>query len=290
MRKQSSVVSHQLSARLEKIFCKALFFLFILVVCLILRISPVAAQLEIADTYDVNDSDMKAGDLVSLTGEGLKRSAIDYDNKIYGVVNADPLAVYKRVDGTGVIISRNGVVNINVTTANGAIKTGDYITSSTIAGKGQKALASGYVIGVALKDFNEGDGEKIDFKQFENTEGRQIGSGQIPVAIRIEYAEISSSRNANALLSRLNSALFSNVQDPEKFVNVIRYVASGIVIIFSILVGLFILARVVPKGVEGIGRNPLARRSILLYTGFNIIVVIVIMILGIGASLLLVRL
>jgi uncharacterized membrane protein YidH (DUF202 family) len=146
------------------------------------------------------------------------------------------------------------------------------------------------VIGVALKDFNEGEGEQIDFKQFDNTEGRQISTGQIPVAIRIEYAEISTSRNANALLSRLNAALFSNVQDPEKFVNVIRYVASGIVIIFSILVGLFILARVVPKGVEGIGRNPLARRSILLYTGFNIVIVIIIIILGIGASLLLVRL
>lgn len=290
MRKQLSVVSRQSSAKPNSLFSGLLLFSLILVACLFLHVAPVAAQLEIADTYDISDPDVKSGDLVSLTQEGLKRASIDYDSKIFGVVNADPLAVYKRVDGTGTIISRNGVVNINVTTANGAIKTGDYITSSTLAGKGQKALASGYVIGVALKDFNEGEGEQIDFKQFENTSGRKIGSGQIPVAIRIEYAEISTSRNANALLSRLNAALFSNVQDPEKFVNVIRYVASGLVIIFSILVGLFILARVVPKGVEGIGRNPLARRSILLYTGFNIIIVVVIIMLGIGASLLLVRL
>jgi hypothetical protein len=270
---------------------KKLVVLFLSLVTLhFLLVNPVFAQLEIADTYDLADTDVKSGDLVSLTSAGLKKAAIDYDTKIYGVVNNDPLAVYKRADGTGSIISRSGVVNINVMTANGNIKTGDYITSSTIAGKGQKALASGYVIGVALKDFNEGEGEQIDFKQFENAEGRKISSGQIPVAIRIEYAEISTSRNANALLSRLNAALFSNVQDPEKFVNVIRYVASGIVIIFSILVGLFILARVVPKGVEGIGRNPLARRSILLYTGFNIIIVIIIIVLGIGASLLLVRL
>jgi hypothetical protein len=290
MRKESSVISHQSSVRLEKLFSRGIFILLILIACLVLRVSPVAAQLEIADTYDLADQEVLPGDLVSLTTEGLIRSAVDYDTKIFGVVNADPLAVYKRVDGTGTIISRNGVVNINVTTANGEIKTGDYITSSTLAGKGQKALASGYVIGVALKDFNEGEGETIDFSHFENNETEQISSGQIPVAIRIEYAEISSARNANALLSRLNAALFSNVQDPEKFVNVIRYVASGIVIIFSILVGLFILARVVPKGVEGIGRNPLARRSILLYTGFNIIIVVVIIILGIGASLLLVRL
>jgi hypothetical protein len=286
----SSVVSRQPSAGIKKTFSLGLLFSLILLACLVLRASPVSAQLEIADSYDLTDQEAVGGDILSLTTEGLKRSNSDYDNKIFGAINSDPLAAYKRVDGTGTLVSRSGVVTVNVTTANGAIKTGDFITSSTIAGKGQKALASGYVIGVAMKDFNEGEGSQIDFAQFENTEPRKISSGQIPVAIRIEYAEISTSRNANALLSRLNAALFSNVQDPEKFVNVIRYVASGIVIIFSILIGLFILARVIPKGVEGIGRNPMARRSILLYTAFNIVLVVIIIMLGIGASLLLTRL
>jgi uncharacterized membrane protein YidH (DUF202 family) len=290
MRNQLSAFSFQSSVRTRKYLSKGSAFFLVLIACLVLRISPVHAQLEIADTYDIADTEVQSGDLVSLTSEGIKRSVADYDNKIFGVITTDPLAVYKRVDGTGSVISRNGIVTVNVTSANGGIKTGDYVTSSTIAGKGQKALASGYVIGVALKDFNEGEGTSIDFKQFENAESRKVSLGQIPVAVRIEYAEISTSRNANALLSRLNAALFSNVQDPEKFVNVIRYVASGLVIIFSILVGLFILARVVPKGVEGIGRNPLARHSIILYTGVNIVIVVVIIILGIGASLLLTRL
>lgn len=272
------------------VYSKWIVFVGLLIAVSWLLVTPVHAQLEIADTYDLADQETQNGDIVSLSPEGLVRSAIDYDTKIFGVVNTDPLAAYKRVDGTGTMISRNGVISVNVTTANGPIRTGDFITSSTIAGKGQKALASGYVIGVAMRDFNEGEGVQTEFKQFENGESRQISSGQIPVAIRIEYAEISTSRNANALLSRLNAALFSNVQDPEKFVNVIRYVASGLVILFSIMIGLFILARVVPKGVEGIGRNPLARRSIVLYTGVNIVIVIIVLLLGIGASLLLVRL
>lgn len=290
MRKQSSVGSRQLSATIRKLLSGEFLFFLILIACLVLRVTPVYAQLEIAETYDVNDQEVQSGDLVSLNTDGIKRSEVDYDSKLFGVVNSDPLAVYKRVDNTGTIISRSGVVTVNVTTANGPIKTGDFITSSTLPGKGQKALATGYVIGVALKDFNDGEGTTIDFKQFENTEARKISSGQIPLAIRIEYAEISTSRNANALLARLNAALFSNVQDPEKFVNVIRYVASGLVILFSIMIGLFILARVVPKGVEGIGRNPLARRSIVLYTGVNIVIVIIVILLGIGASLLLIRL
>jgi hypothetical protein len=283
--KKWSVVSGQWSVCLNltgllrsKKFLVLLISAFLLFTVHCLLITPVSAQLEIADTYDIVDPDAQSGDIVSLGSGGIARSAIEYDNKIFGVINANPLAVYRRVDGTGTIINRNGVVPVNVTTANGSIKIGDYITTSIQAGKGQKALASGYIIGVALKDFNEGEGSQIEYKEFQNGESR------------IEYAEISTSRNANALLSRLNAALFSSVQDPEGFVNVIRYVASGLVTLISIIVGLFILARVIPKGVEGIGRNPLARRSILLYTGLNLLIVGVIVILGIGASILLIRL
>jgi hypothetical protein len=137
----SSVVSRQPSAGIKKTFSLGLLFSLILLACLVLRASPVSAQLEIADSYDLTDQEAVGGDILSLTTEGLKRSNSDYDNKIFGAINSDPLAAYKRVDGTGTLVSRSGVVTVNVTTANGAIKTGDFITSSTIAGKGQKALA-----------------------------------------------------------------------------------------------------------------------------------------------------
>ena len=81
MRNKLSVVRHQPPAKKIKIFSALTIFSLIFIACLVLRVTPVSAQLEIADTYDVSDPDMKAGDLVSLTGEGLKRSVIDYDNK-----------------------------------------------------------------------------------------------------------------------------------------------------------------------------------------------------------------
>lgn len=269
---------------------QAALYCFLLLVAGYWLVAPVHAQLEIADTYDLNDQEAQPGDILSLRDTGLMRSAIEYDTQVFGVYTPEPLAVYRRVDGTGIPVSRSGVVNVNVLTANGEIKIGDYITTSTLKGKGQKALASGYAIGVALAEFN-GDGvAEVDYTDFETGTPRKVKSGQIPVAIRIEYAELSTARSANALLERLNSALFSSVKDPEKFVNVIRYVASGLVTIISILVGLFILARVVPKGVEGIGRNPLARQSIIIYTGVNIIIVVIVIIMGIGVSLLLLKL
>lgn len=267
-----------------------LLFLFTVYCSLFTFVKPAHAQLEIADTYDLADKSAVGGDIISLTTGGLVRTASEYDSKMYGVINDDPLAVYKRIDGTGLAVSRNGIVSVNVTTANGEIKIGDYITGSVIPGKGQKAILSGYVVGVALAGFKEGDGQQIDYTPFKGAASKKVSSGSIPVSIQIQYAEISTARNTNVLLERLNAALFTNVQDPEKFLNVIRYIASGLVAIFSVLVGLLILARVVPKGVEGMGRNPLARQSILIYTAFNILIVIVIIFLGIGAALLLLRL
>lgn len=288
MRKLSPAISHQQSAR-QRILGRGIVIFLLVIACQVWLTFPVSAQLEIADTYDLADTEAQPGDILSLRSNGLVRSDNEYDSQVFGIINAEPLAVYRRVDGSGSPISRSGVVNVNVTTANGEIKTGDYITTSTLAGKGQKALASGYAIGVALADYNGDGGTEVDYKDFESAQTRKVKQGQVPVAIRIEYAELSTARSANAFLERLNSALFSSVKDPEKFVNVIRYVASGLVTIISILIGLFILARVIPKGVEGIGRNPLARQSIIMYTGINIAIVVIVIIMGIGISLLLLK-
>ncbi len=289
MRKQSSVFSLQLSVRQRILISGFLIWLFLITFHL-LFVTPSYAQLEIAETYDLADKDAQSGDILSLTAEGFNRTKAEYDSKMFGIMISNPLAVYRRVDGSGIPISRNGVIAVNVTTANGEIKTGDYITSSTIPGKGQRAVSSGYVVGVALKDFKAGDGTEIDFSQFQGGPTKKAVSGQIPVAIKIEYAELSNFRNTNSLIEKLNAALFTNIQDPEKFVNVIRYISSGVVGILSIIIGLFILSRVIPKGVEGIARNPMARSSIIVYTAFNIVVVILVVLLGIGASLLLLRL
>jgi len=52
-----------------------------------------------------------------------------------------------------------GRVPVNVTNENGPIKTGDFITTSSSAGKGMKATLAGRVIGMALADFNGVDGQ-----------------------------------------------------------------------------------------------------------------------------------
>ncbi len=73
-------------------------------------------------------------------------------------------------DGTGrpVIVGLSGRVPVKVTTKNGEIKPGDYITTSDISGVGMRATEAGRVIGKALTGLSdESEGTVIVF--IENT-------------------------------------------------------------------------------------------------------------------------
>lgn len=250
-------------------------------------ITPVHAQLEIAETYDVPE-ETQDGDIVSYKENGIVLSSSEYDDKMFGVVETTPLVAYRRQDNTGLPIVRNGTTSVNVTTANGSIKTGDFVTTSTLPGKGQKSVASGYIIGVALQDFGEEDGEAVEVTLPQGGT-RQVRAGSINVAIKIEYAELNTARNSNRLLDALNAALFRNVQNPEQFVNVIRYILAGLAVLISFLIGFFTLARTIPKGIEALGRNPLARTTIQFGIILNIIFTVAIAGVGIVAAVILLR-
>jgi F0F1-type ATP synthase membrane subunit c/vacuolar-type H+-ATPase subunit K len=244
------------------------------------------AQLEIAETYDMPEG-AQDGDIVSYTDQRVVLSGHDYDDKIFGVIETNPLVAYRRQDNTGLPVVRSGTAEVSVVTSNGPIRTGDFITSSAMPGKGQKATASGYIIGVALADFSEQDGEAVDYQ--DGVTVRQVRQGKINVAIKIEYAEIDTARNQNRLFDSLNNLLFRNIQDPEKFVSIIRYVLAGLAILLSFLIGFFTLARTIPKGIEALGRNPLARATIQFGIILNIIFTVGIALVGIVAAIIILR-
>lgn len=231
---------------------------------------PVLAQLEIVEMYDLADESAQSGDILTIRDGAMVPSNVEYDSKIFGVIQTEALAVYRRVDGSGTAVTRSGNAVVNVTDRSGAIKKGDFVTTSTLPGKGQKAIASGYVLGVALEDLAGSE-------------------GKIPVAIRVEFAELSSARNASRLFDSINTALFRNTQDPAQFVNIVKYIGVSAIDIVTIMIGLLILARVIPKGVEGIGRNPTARHSIVVYTVVNLGIVVLVVMLGVGLSFFLLR-
>lgn len=268
--------------------------LWVVVLCLLLithnsiLITNTYAQLEIAETFDM-PKDAVDGDILSFSDAGMKLAEREYDDKIFGVIETTPLVAYSRNDSTGLPVVRNGTAEVNVTTINGPIKTGDFITSSSVAGKGEKAEISGYIVGVALQDFNETQGEAQEYQVPGGIEKRQIRVGKINLAIKIEYSEVNTARNANRFLDSINAAFFRNTQDPEKFVNIIRYILAGLAVLISFLIGFFTLARSIPKGIEALGRNPLAHTTIQFGIILNIIFTVAIALVGIVAAVILLR-
>lgn len=238
---------------------------------------------DISYTYSGVDPKAIEGDILITTNEGLVLANATYSNRIFGVLQNDSVMIYKDVNNTGTPVARAGIAQVNVTTINGPIKKGDFITSSPLAGKGMKAVQSGYVLGTALDDFS-GEGA-----QTVNIDNRTASLGSIKVALRIEYAEIDTTRSLNRLLEYFNSALFRNIQDPEKFVQIVRYAAAGFIIILSFAISFFTFSRTVAKGVEGIGRNPLAKNAIQFSMFVSAALTVAIVLIGIIASFVIIR-
>lgn len=249
-----------------------------------------ADSIDVTMTYKIDDQKAVDGDIIGTTNDGLVRTSTPYFNKIFGVVQDNPVIVFRSEDKTQKPVVRDGVGLVSVSNINGAIKKGDFITTSEVPGKGQKASASGYVLGTALEDFNEKNGQNLDFTGVTTgQQSRKLTQGKIRVAIRIEYAELTSARSGSRIVDYLSQAIYRNVQDPDKFINMTRYFAAIAIMITSFGVGFFAFSRSVAKGIEAIGRNPLAKNSIRFSIFMNVIMTIMTAILGIGAAILILR-
>ncbi|MCL4367550.1 hypothetical protein M1563_05290 [Patescibacteria group bacterium] len=268
------------------------FLLFFSIYLIPISVIAQSSSIEVTSVFDLADKEAQNGDIISnIEGVGLTRTTAAYDQRLFGIVQNDPVIVYRRLDNSGTPIARSGVAEVNVTTFNGDIQSGDYITSSEIPGKGQKADASGYVIGVALESFTSQDGQEYDYQPISNpSKIQKLKTGQIQVALKIEYAEITRTRFLSGLLNIINTALFKNLEDPNKFVQLFKYTSAGLVILVSFIIGFLSFSRSIPKSIEAIGRNPLAQRAIHFSIILNIVLTIITALLGIGAALLILRL
>ena len=228
-----------------------------------------APAVEIATIQVINDPAAVDGDIISNTDQGLVRSATTADIHLFGIIVDKPLVVFKEPGATGSAVVRNGIAEVNVTEDEGPVKKGDYVTSSEKAGKGKKAIRSGYVIGQAVAD---------------------AAGGRVLTALRIEYAEVTTPRSANRLMEMLGSTFFKNVQDPSKFAEIVRYILAAVVVLLSFLFGFFTFSRSIPKSIEAIGRNPLSRSAILISIGINVFLMIVSCLLGLAAALAIIKL
>jgi hypothetical protein len=248
---------------------------------------PAFAQtkgIEVTQTYPIADTDVLEGDIVSNTAEGIIKSKVPYDSRVLGIIQNNPLVVF-RSDAAGQLpVVYQGTAYVNVTNLNGNISKGDFITTSAIAGKGQKSLASGYAIGTALETFSATESATISFN------GQTYVQGQIPVALRIEYASLTGTRFPTQFLDQLLSGLLNGLGSQEQLTQFTKYLVALIIFLASLIFAFLTFAKVITKGIEGLGRNPLARTSIQLSIIINAVLVVFTLILGLAAAVLIIRL
>lgn len=234
--------------------------------------SSISAQgFNVASTYPITDNTVLSGDiLINGKEAGFVTSDVAYDTRIFGVMQDNPILVLRQATAGAELkpVITFGDTTVNVNDYNGEIKKGDYVTTSPQKGKGMKAGDSGYVVGIALADANYGN-------QTVSVDNKSVRSGTVQVTVKPEYAELQSARNFNSFLTRLNDAFFKQVQNPERFTLIIRYLVAGLVGLIAFTVGFFAVTRSVSNATQAIGRNPLAKSSILVSLGLQVGVAVI---------------
>lgn len=216
----------------------------------------------IAKNLEVADPEARVGDIISQTEGGLFRSNIPYDENIIGVIGEEPILVFGRPTPTTLPIVSFGEGLIRVSNINGEIKKGDFITSSERPGTGQKATQAGFVAGRSQEDFNQEEGLiKAD------------------IYIQYQYAP------EKVPITSIFGQIWRQLGEPGNLPEVLRYVFALILGGGSFFAGFIAFVNALRRGVEAVGRNPLARKSIHLAMALNLIGIIILTLAGLGLAL-----
>jgi len=241
----------------------------VLLICFIILFLVLQAKAQIASYFVVqSDTKIQGGEIVSKTSSSsLILSSSSYDPNIFGVVALEnPIMLFNRPKENSFPIITYGEALVKVSNKNGKIKPGDFITSSEIPGVGQKALTSGMVLGKALEALDK--------------EG-----GIIKVFVNPQYANIEEGKYQKVSLSTIFKQVAQEMSKPENIPQTLRYFIGAFLGLLSFLLGFFYIGRTIKKGVEGISRNPLARRAIFLAMLWNLVGIVIITLVGLALSI-----
>lgn len=226
--------------------------------CFLVPISLVNAQVtssDIATTIPIAGK-VQSGDIICLEKAGYLPCTHTYDPNMFGVVTASPAAVFdnKTLENKKFVVDKGKTI-VRVSTQNGPIKKGDFVTSSKVAGVGQLADHNGIILGSALDSY-------------EATNKAEVG--EIPVSLSIRSVVNLSDAREN-LLQTVSQALSSPTLTP---LASLRYLLAFLIATIAFILGFIYFGRVTKAGVEAIGRNPLAGKMIEVSVGLHILLTI----------------
>lgn len=208
-------------------------------------------------------------------------------DRLHGiVVDPNDAPVTLSSDGQKAFVATNGRYDALVSTQNGPIGSGDYITISAVDGIGMKAgEEEPMVIGKAIVAFDGSSGvvSKVSLK---NSAGgtQEVAIGRIQIDIGVARNPLLKSKEPNMpeFLKRASEAIAGKPVNPVRV-----YIGIGVFIVSAIIASSLLIGGV-RSALISIGRNPLGKKTIVRGMVQVIMVGITIFIMGIiGVYLLL---
>lgn len=240
------------------------------------------------------NSVLQKGMIVRLAGKDssqVEADTIDTAQKMSGVVVAptDAAVTLSPSDGLNrqVYVATSGRYSVLVSNQNGTIAPGDYITVSSLAGVGMKADSKqDEVLGKAAAGF-DGVHSVESSTAVKNQDGKQVtvALGRVPVDIAIGPNPIAL--KVSNVPGALQHATLLIVNKP---VAAWRIYFGLVILLGTIIVAGSMLYSGVRNGMVAIGRNPLARSSIMRNLLQVVLTSVIIFVLGLFGVYLLLKL
>lgn len=204
------------------------------------------------------DGEVPAGSVICAEAQDYKLCDKFYDNSIIGVSTITP-ASSLQIDTleTGSYMVSSGIATVRASNSNGQIQTGDLLTSSDQPGVVVKATQNGFVLGAAAESLT-------------------LDEGNILVSINI-HQTTAFTGSRNNLIDLLRQGLTAAVLTP---LEALRYLLAALVTILSFVLAFIYYGRISKTGVEAIGRNPLAKRTIQTSVMLHLVITVIICLVG----------
>ena len=240
------------------------------------------------------DTPIDNGTIVVLTGKDSNQVRVATQKDVANMfgVTVDrtqlPLTVTNESIKNETFVAVSGTYNVLVTNQAGSIASGDYLTLSSINGTAMRVGEEEVtVFGRANSSFNEssvvlGTTTRKDSNGGEKT----VKIGSIPVTIDIKTNPNHKSTDVNApdFLKRVGEAI------ADKEVNPIRIYISVAIAVISLIAAIVVVYAGVRNSVISIGRNPMSKKSIFRARLEVILTALLIVIVGLFAVYLLLKL
>lgn len=240
-----------------------------------------------------SDTTLLRGSIVAVTTTDKNKIELvtrDQIDRMFGVVvNSNDSAVTLSSGQESLFVATNGRFDVLVSDQNGSVKTGDVLTLSSINGVAMKAEKTDRsIVGRAVVDV---DFSKVDTILSKQTITSVTGSKH-EVSISRVLADISIGRNPQYQdKSILPSSLRRFGESVSgKPVSTIRIFSALAVMLVVAIIATSLIYSGVRSSLVAIGRNPLSKKSILQGLVQVVIIGVVILLFGLGAMYLILKL